>query len=126
MADYLLDSDILIWCLRNNEKVVQLVKILAEESIPYCSTLSIVEIQAGARQGEEEETDLFLNSIRVIDLNREIANLAGKYIKEYKRKGITLDFIDSVISATCIVKNLILVTYNVKHYPMKEIKIYNF
>lgn len=122
--NFLLDSDVLIWILRKKEKTLELVREIKEEGGLGCSTLSILEIQAGAKPGEEEKTNLLLESLRAYPLKRENANLAGKFLREYQLKGITLDFVDAAIAATAILNDLVLVTYNLKHYPMPAIKLY--
>lgn len=124
MNDYLLDSDIIIWFLRGKEDVVTLVKSLAKERLLGCSSLSIIEIMLGMKEGEERATNLFFNSIRVWTVDKEIAKEAANYIRNYRKKGISLDFVDATIAATCKLKNLTLMTYNIDHYPMHEIKKY--
>ena len=57
-------------------------------------------------------------------MNRKIASEAGQLIREYKGKGVTLDIPDAVIASTCILHDLILVTYNRKHYPITELEFY--
>jgi len=124
MNNYLLDSDILIWCLRKREDTVSLVQGLNEEGSLGCSAACIVEIQAGAKSHEVKKTSLLLDALRVYLMDRSIANLAGKYLREHRLKGVTLDFVDSVVAATAVLNNLILVTYNTKHYPMSEVRLY--
>jgi predicted nucleic acid-binding protein len=58
-------------------------------------------------------------------LTREVANLAGKYIRDYRNLGITLNFIDTLIAATCIVNCLVLITFNLKHYKISDLKLFN-
>lgn len=124
MNNYLLDSDILIWCLRKREDTVSLVQALNDEGTLGCSAACIVEIQAGAKPHEVKRTSLLLDAFRVYPLDRSVAHLAGKYLREHRMKGITLDFVDSVVAATAVLNDLILVTYNTKHYPMSEIRLY--
>ena len=52
MIEYLLDSDVLIWQLRDQRETVELLAKLSKRGILACSVVSIVEIQAGARRGE--------------------------------------------------------------------------
>jgi hypothetical protein len=92
--------------------------------LPACSALSVLEVQLGVKKGEEEKTDRFLRSLRILDVNMEIANKAAQLIQEYKVKGMTVDLPDAVIASTCILHDLILVTYNTKHYPFTEIKFH--
>ena len=124
MIEYLLDSDVLIWQLRAQEKTVELLARLSKRGILACSVVSIVEIQAGVRHGEEEKTNALLNSLKAYDVTPAIANLAGKFIRDYRAKGITLDFVDSIIAATAVTHGLTLLTYNEKDYPMPEVKFY--
>ena len=122
MNDVLLDSDVIIWFLRGKEKVVSLLKNIAKEKALGCSPLSIIEIKLGMKKGEEDATNLFFDTIKVWELDKEIANEAANYILSYKNKGITLDFVDATIAATCRLKNLMLMTYNTDHYPMQEVE----
>lgn len=124
MGDYLLDSDVIIWFLRGKEEVVTLVKSLSRERLLVCSPLSIIEIKIGMKKGEENATKLFFDAIKVWDVNREIAELAAAYILNYKKSGISLDFVDATIAATCKLKDLTLMTYNADHYPMHDISKY--
>ena len=126
MSKFLLDSDILIWHLRGREEFTGLLRDLEKFGVPGCSALSILEVQVGIRKGEENKTNLFLESLRVFDVNREIANQAGGFIKDYKGKGITFDLVDAVIAATCLSNDMILVTGNQKHYPIPGLKFYPF
>jgi predicted nucleic acid-binding protein len=45
-------------------------------------------------------------------------------IRESKGQGITLDIPDAIIASTCVLHNLILVTYNRKHYPISELQFH--
>lgn len=123
-SKFLLDSDIIIWFLRGKKEIIELLERLQKSGVPACSPISIIEVQMGVKKGEEEKTSIFLNSLEICSINREVANKAGEYIREYKKKGITLEIPDAIIGASCILHDLILVTYNPKHYPFKNLKIY--
>jgi predicted nucleic acid-binding protein len=126
MSKFLLDSDILIWHLRGRGEFTGLLRDLEKFGVPGCSALSILEVRLGVKRGEEEKTNLFLGSLKVFDVNREIANQAGGLIRGYKGKGITFDLVDAVIAATCLRNDMILVTGNQKHYPIPGLKFYPF
>jgi len=125
MIEYLLDSDVLIWQLRDQQETVELLARLSRRGILACSVVSIVEIQAGVRHGEEKKTNALLDSLKAHDVTSTIANLAGEFIRDYRAKGITLDFVDSIIAATAVIHGLTLLTYNTKHYPMPEVRLYS-
>ena len=124
MSNFLLDSDVIIWHLRGRKEVTEMLRDLQRFGLPACSALTFLEVQLGVRKGEEEKTDRFLRSLTVFDVNTEIANKAAKLIREYKAKGITLDLPDAIIAGTCMVNDLILVTYHTKHYPISGLKFH--
>lgn len=123
MSRYLLDSDVIISFLRGEKETVKLLEDLEKVAgIPATSPICIAEVQAGVKAGEEEKTNNFLDSLQIYVVDQEIANTAGEYMREYKKKGITLLLPDALIAATCTTNNIALATYNTKHYPMPEIK----
>ncbi len=124
MTKYLLDSDIIIWHLRGRKEVTEMLRDLQRFGLPGCSALSVLEVQLGVKRGEEEKTDRFLKSLKVFDVNSEVAGRAARLIRESKGRGITLDLPDAIIASTCVLHNLILVTYNRKHYPIPEIQFH--
>jgi hypothetical protein len=124
MSRFLLDSDVIIWHLRGRKEVTEVLRDLQRFGLPACSALSVLEIQLGVKKGEEEKTDRFLKSLRIFDVDMEIASEAAQLIRRSKARGVTLDLPDSVIAATCILHDLILATYNTKHYPLSEIKFH--
>lgn len=124
MSRFLLDSDVIIWHLRGRKEVTEVLRDLQRSGLPACSALSVLEIQLGVKKGEEEKTDRFIKSLRIFGVDIEIASKAAQLIRRYKARGLTLDLPDSVIAATCILHDLILVTYNTKHYPISEIKFH--
>src|SRR3990172_3074760 len=121
MNEYLLDSDVIIWILRGREDTIQLIEKIKKEATPGCSVLSVFEIQAGMRRSEESKTNQFLDVLKAWDVNKEIAALAARYVREYRKKGKTLNPIDTMIATTCVLNDLTLVTYNPKDYPIGEL-----
>jgi len=119
----LLDSDILIWYLRGRESIRDWLHKLSKRDVPCCSALSVTEVVAGMRPKEEPATRDFLQALRVIDVDRSIAWHAGELIGSYARRGITLDFVDATIAATCLRHRLVLATSNVKHYPIRGLRL---
>ena len=126
MPKFLIDSDVLIWFLRGQKQAVELMDILKKSGTAVCSPISIVEIQAGVKKGEEIKTNQLLDSLAVYPVNKEIAYLAGDLIREYKNKGWRASVPDALIGATCLVHKSVLVTLNKRHYPFRGIKIYPF
>ena len=119
--------DFWIWDVRIKERSFLKEEVslcLSSEDPHRISALSVLEVQLGVKKGEEEKTDRFLKSLRIFDVNMEIANHAAGLIREYRTKGVTVDLPDAIIASTCILHDLILVTYNTKHYPVRELKFH--
>lgn len=123
MDRVLLDSDVILWYLRGRESTRAWVRQLSQHDVPCCSTLSVTEVVAGMRQKEETATREFLQALRAVDVDRTIAWQAGELIGTYGRRGITLDFVDATIAATCLRHRLFLATHNVKHYPILGLRL---
>lgn len=122
MASYLLDTTVIIDCLRGRKEAVGfLTEIASEGSSVGCCAINIAEVYAGMRENERQVTKKFLDSLEYYEATRNLAELAGEYKKEYAGKGITLSLSDVIIAAVAISNNLILVTDNLRHYPMPDI-----
>ena len=124
MANYLLDTTVIIDCLRGRKETVDFLTELASEgSAVGCCAINIAEVYAGMRENERGVTKKFLDSLEYYEVTRNLAELAGEYKREYAGKGITLSLSDVIIAAVAISNNLMLVTDNLRHYPMPELNI---
>jgi predicted nucleic acid-binding protein len=124
MPDYLLDSCVLIRHLRRHRPTTDLLSELALGGQMGIATISRIEIVEGMREHERENTMRLLDSLLSYPLDIAIADLAGDYIRNYRARGITLDKPDAIIGATAVHHGLVLVTYNSKHFPMPELRLY--
>jgi predicted nucleic acid-binding protein len=122
MAKHLLDSDILIWVLRGKKQAVDFVGGLLKEEVPAISVLAFYEVWAGARASEEDTIAEFLSAFEVVDVDREIAKQGARYAVSFRKKGITLSVSDALIAATARNDDLVLVTMNLRHFPMSDIQ----
>ena len=121
MADYLLDSDALIWLLRGRRDTLQRLERLGG---PFgVSVISQVEIWAGARDSEHRQIeDLFL-SLTTYAVDQVVAALAGRLLRRPSHHGRRFELADALIAATAITHQLTLVTYNVSHFLMPDLKL---
>jgi predicted nucleic acid-binding protein len=126
MSRFLLDSDVIIWHLRGRREITEMLQDIQRYGVPACSALSVLEVQVGVKRGEEEKTDRFMDSLKIFDVNREIAYKAAQIIREYKKEGIPIDLPDAIIASTCLLQELILVTCNRKHYPIPGLTFHTF
>ena len=114
----LLDTCIAIDLLRGNKGAVEF--IVGLEAPPSISVVTLMELEVGVRGSKEaSELSLFVDSINAVGVEREIAVLAGRYYRNYK-KSHGLDPLDALIGATASHQGLALATLNVKHFPMFE------
>lgn len=123
MANYLLDTTVIIDYLRGKKEKVELVKKLVFKGAALgCCAINITEVYAGMKEKERTVTEEFLDSLEYYEISKEIAKKAGEYKRFYQKKGTTLSLSDVTIAAVAIYKNLILLTDNPKDYPLPGIK----
>jgi len=134
---YLLDTNIISELINTspNKKVISFINTLNENSI-YLSVITIGEINFGIhklKSGKKKEelllwlhTDLlsrFKN--RIIEVDTQTMLTWGKINNELKSIGNPMPIMDSLIGATCISKNMILITRNEKDFINLDIDIIN-
>lgn len=124
MANYLLDTTVIIDYLRGDiEKVRCIRKLASEGSLLGCCLVNIIEVYAGMREKERAATEEMLDSLEYYEVTKEIARRAGQYKRVYREKGVTLPLPDVIIAAVAISNDLILVTDNTRHYPLPELNV---
>ena len=120
--DYLIDTDVMIWYLRGNEKARGLL-----HSIDFCiSAVTYMELLQGMRNKQElKRFQKMINSwnIKVVYIDEEISAKALFYMEEYFLSH-SMELADSLIGATCTKHGLTLITANDKHYRiLKDLDI---
>ena len=121
MKNTLVDTDILIHFLRGRREAKDFLSSLLDRSQILCSSITVAEIFAGIRSGEEERTRALIDNLDVLDVTREIAEKAGQYRRSIRSQSLELD--DCLIAATAFIHRSVLATGNGKHYPMRDIEV---
>ncbi len=123
MPRHLLDSDILIDFLRGQAAAGSLMERLrGADEVPLISTISVAEVLAGARRGEEGATERLLSVLGKVPVSDSIARSAGAFLRTYRRShGLELG--DALVAATALAAGATLFTRNVKHYPMPQVEV---
>ncbi|MGA1870789.1 MAG: PIN domain-containing protein [bacterium] len=118
----ILDSDIIIECLRNNHAIIASIKdyYLKGYVISY-TPISLAEIYAGIRTGEKKRVKTFFFTLNFIPIDEDIGIKAGEYLSQYS-KSHNVEIADALVAAAAYVHKAELYTLNRKHYPMNTIK----
>lgn len=110
-----IDTDVLIWCLRGNPKAIKAIDGLETRLI---SQITRMELILGCR----DKTEIALlkrflvdGAFRVIPLSQEIGNRADLYLEEkHLSHGVGLP--DALIAASASLQGQALFTGNAKHF----------
>ncbi len=115
----LIDTDIIIDHFRGNESFGLLVSNQSQ-NICYISVITIAEIYSLIYSHEFELVEKFVYQLQVLNVDAQIAKLAGAYRMSY-HKSHALNIPDGLIAATAKINDLILVSKNIRHFPMDDI-----
>ena len=118
------NPNVLNWFESQNEKTL------------YLSIITIGEIEKGIYQLPASKKRILLETWlsddlvpgfhgRILDINRKLMTTWAKMIANLKTKGITRPSFDSLIEATALHHQLILVTRNVKNFQNSWVTIWN-
>ncbi|OGY25329.1 MAG: hypothetical protein A2Z24_00620 [Candidatus Woykebacteria bacterium RBG_16_44_10] len=127
MLEFLVDTDIWVDFFHDQKYARDLINKISIHGPVFTSILSITELRTGFTQEQAEfYLPRFYNITGIVQVSKSAALLAGKFRWEFRRRGITIPTVDSIIAATTIENNYQLVTRNKKDFPMPEIKFYEF
>jgi tRNA(fMet)-specific endonuclease VapC len=128
---YLIDTDIIIYSLKNDKKVQE--KFLEYERVPKCiSIITYGELLYGAKKSEWIEKNCakiyrLKNLFQIIPIDLPIIEIFSDLKSKYRKIGIVIDDFDLLIAATALTYNKVVVTNNIKHFSkIEEIKIENW
>ncbi len=125
MATILLDSSIIIDVLNGKRgRGEYLADLLERGHLLACCAVNVTEVYAGMRDSEETATREFLDSLEFLPIGPEAAKLAGMLKREWRKKGQTLSYTDVNLAAVAIHHEISLITDNLKHFPMHELKLF--
>ncbi len=119
--NYLLDTDIIIYWLKNKyPKINNKIKQISENCI-YISSITVAELYFGAFNSKQKDKNIFLidkllKTINVINFDENIGKIFGNIKADLKNKGQLINDSDLFIAATAISNNMILVTNNERHF----------
>jgi predicted nucleic acid-binding protein len=125
VATYLLDTSVIIDALSNKRNRRDLLlSLLRQGHLLACCPINVAEVYAGFRPKEETATEEFLRALEYYHITWPVARMAGLLKRDHHRKGIALTIADATIAAVAMAHELILMTDNVKDFPMKGLTLY--
>src|SRR5277367_1672880 len=123
MMRFLLDTSVLIDVLRlrhgRRETLAELVR--AGHTLAT-TALNIAEVYAGMRPNEAQRTEALLGMLDCFDLTASSGRKAGALKQGWAKKGRTLTLADMIVAAVALQNNSVLMTDNVKDFPMEELE----
>ncbi|HZQ69768.1 MAG TPA: type II toxin-antitoxin system VapC family toxin [Terriglobales bacterium] len=121
----LLDTSVLIDVLRARKGRRKLLAQLTRDGHNLTtSALNVAEVYAGMRPAEENETQMFLSILDCYPITSIESRRAGQIKREWAEKGKTLSLADTIVAATALEHECILVTDNRKDFPMQALQLF--
>lgn len=122
----LLDTTVLIDLLRHREEAVAQVRDLALRgfTLAICP-ITVAELYAGMRKGEEQSMEELLSAFQWLPLTRDVARKAGEIVASKRKTGRTHALDDMMIAATAIHYGYALLTGNRKDFAVPGIHLYS-
>ena len=132
MTEALVDTDILSFYFKGDQKVVQRFdEYLKEFDQINISIITYYEIIGGLKfkTAEKQIRDFeeFIDNNNIIHISEESAKISGAIYADLRLKGITIGTSDILIAGISMENGLSLVTNNEKHYEaIQGLKIENW
>lgn len=123
MPDLLLDTTVLIDALRGRAAAARLSALAASSSAPYVCAVNIEELWRGIRPDEEPALRRLLRGLRVAALAGGEGERAGRWRRDFARRGVTLSQADCLVAAAALSVGARVATGNPKDYPMREVTV---
>ncbi len=118
------DTDVIINILKKRVDTIATLQQLIKNRVKmFISPIVIAEVYQGARKNEFEEIEKLFSYFEVVDIDAQIGYKAGMYANRYAKAYHTISLEDYLIAATVNLYDLVLWTYNKKHYPMDDIEL---
>jgi predicted nucleic acid-binding protein len=115
----LLDTPVIVDHLRADSRAVHLLADLFDrEDRVWAATPTRTEILAGIRPRERAAVAELFGILSWIDIDAGIADAAGELAQRYRSSHRGIDTVDYLIAAAAQSVDAMLVTLNVKHFPM--------
>jgi len=123
LTKYLLDTTVLIEHLRGKKPTVDFITGLMRQGHRLCvCCINVAELYSGLSNEQGTLAKPLIDALDYCDATPGAAMQAGIYRYEFARRGISLSVSDTLVAAIAKSNGAIIVTANIRHYPMKDIQ----
>ncbi len=115
----LVDTDVLIWYLRGNEKAYKTIKTLESFSISVVTYMELVQGMRNKKELNSLRQALHAWNCKILYITEEISAKA-MFAVEQNFLSYSMQLADALIGSTAIAHGLPLITGNDKHYKIMK------
>ena len=121
---YFLESDILIWHLRGRSEAKALLRSLIDGSgiELWIGAMQRAEVVFFMRENEVKNTMALLSLFKTHPVDQAIVDQAGIYYRQFNPSH-GIDPNDALLAATVLLYGGRIISQNISHYPMPDIRI---
>ena len=126
MEDILLDTDVIIEYLRTKDKSKTLLIDLLKKYNLFLSPITEFELFIGAKTIQhKKDIEMIFNEVQIIPFDFGCGEIAARIWNNLKEKHQSCEIRDIFMASIAIHKNIMLCTFNKKHFKnIKDIKIW--
>jgi tRNA(fMet)-specific endonuclease VapC len=125
MSRYLLDTTALIDFSKGREPAFSLIhRFLQNNDELGVSPINVAEFYSGLAASQYPVWDEFFEPLLLWPISLAAAKQAGKFRYDFARRGVTLSTTDTLVAAVALEHRAVIVTSNVKDYPMDEVVLH--
>jgi predicted nucleic acid-binding protein len=122
----LIDTDIVIWYMRDNPNAVEILDSNKGFLISVVSYMELVQGMRNRREFKALKTALTIWKAKLLQIDEAISMKAMFYVEQYFLSH-SIRLADALIASTAIVNKIPLITGDLKHFRVfKELKLHSF
>ncbi len=122
----IIDTDVLIWYLKGNEKAYRIVENLNQFFISVVTYMELVQGMRNKKELNNLRSALHLWNVQILYISEEISAKAMFYVEQHFLSH-SMQLADALIGATAIAYGTPILTGNDKHYSvLKDLQIKKF
>jgi len=122
----LVDTDVLIWFMRGNDKAAAAINALPQVLLSAVTYIELVQGLRNKRELKALRTSLTALEARILPITEAISNKAMFYVEQHFHSH-SLRLADALIAAAAVENAISLLTGNTKHYaPVTDVDLKRF